>query len=232
MTTNSKFFWYGIVPALFFQLVGAIFYFWIFADSSIVQTLYGATKVLILLWPLLWIWGLKASLPPVSKELSIPKRSQSVGEGILSGLVIGGSILGVFFLFQDFFSTFAPQIEAKISDFGIGEHYLLFSIFLSLTHSLLEEYYWRWFVFRGLMEKFSALKSGIMGSIAFGLHHFVVLLQFCEWQWALLLTFGVMVGGAFWCFLYACTRSLLGSWISHIAADAALMYAGYILVFS
>ena len=50
------------------------------------------------------------------------------------------------------FAAAAELIRDKIAGFGIDSvwKYALLAVFYSLFHSLLEEYYWRWFVFRQL----------------------------------------------------------------------------------
>ena len=144
---------------------------------------------------------------------------------------MGSLVLGVFFLYQEVFQTFTPKLQERAEALNFLDYYIPFAIFLSVVHALIEEYYWRWFIFRGLMLKFSPLLAGILGSIAFASHHYVVLSQFLPWP--LVLLFGTTVGlaGAFWCWLYFQTNSLLGSWISHMIVDAAVMTVGYCLLF-
>ena len=47
-------FYFGVIPGLFFQLIGAFLYFVLFADRLFSQQLYTGTKILILIWPLAW----------------------------------------------------------------------------------------------------------------------------------------------------------------------------------
>jgi len=100
-----------------------------------------------------------------------------------------------------------------------------------LAHSLLEEYYWRWFVFGRLAR---LLKKRwvpyVLASLGFAGHHYIVLGAFLPiWSAALL---GSCVGlmGVVWCWLYRRQGSLAGCWISHLMADAAIVYVGYDLI--
>jgi len=107
----------------------------------------------------------------------------------------------------------------------------LFSILFCLFHALLEEYYWRWFVFGGLLKYFSPILAGIIASIGFGLHHFIVLAQYFPFWITLLLGIAVIGGGLFWCLLYYKTKTILGNWLSHIFVDAVIMGIGYVMLF-
>ncbi|MDB4350982.1 CPBP family intramembrane metalloprotease, partial [Verrucomicrobia bacterium] len=99
-------------------------------------------------------------------------------------------------------------------------------------HSLLEEYYWRWFVF-GNLHRFLNSKSlayGV-GALGFASHHIVVTTQFFDGPigWIYGLTVGV--AGAIWSWLMVRHQSLIGAWVSHIIVDITLMSVGYYLIF-
>ena len=103
---------------------------------------------------------------------------------------------------------------------------------LCLAHSLLEEYYWRWFVFGQLYKNWSLSLAILVSSVGFMAHHVVLLATFFGWGSPLtyLFSFGVAIGGAFWAWLYASSRSLLGPWLSHMLVDVAIFLIGYDLV--
>ncbi|PIQ77181.1 hypothetical protein COV82_05840 [Candidatus Peregrinibacteria bacterium CG11_big_fil_rev_8_21_14_0_20_46_8] len=227
MTKENKLIYFGVFPGLVFQLIGAILYFVIFAESGFAQAIYSATKILILIWPLVWWMGVGL----LWRMHARPERAVSFGYGLLAGIAIALLMLSTFFLFQDFFAQFAPQFLQKAQELNFLEHYILFAVFLSLAHSLIEEYYWRWFIFRGLMLKFQPVTAALIGSIAFASHHFIVLSQFFPFWITMLFGTAIIGIGLFWCWLYYKTKSLLGPWISHIFADVAIMIAGYFLLF-
>ena len=105
-------------------------------------------------------------------------------------------------------------------------------MFYSLFHSLLEEYYWRWFVFRQLRRLVPLWPAIVVSALGFMGHHVIVLSEFFkEAPWlAWLFSSAVAVGGVFWAWLYERTGSLFGPWLSHLLIDAGIFWVGYDLV--
>ena len=105
---------------------------------------------------------------------------------------------------------------------------------LSVLHSFLEEYYWRWFVHAGLRDRLPWAAAITLSSVAFAAHHVVVLDVYFPgrfWTATVPFSLGVMVGGAIWAWGYDRTGSLAGPWAAHIGADIGLMAVGYDLLY-
>lgn len=221
MKNQNRLFYFGILPALGFQMLGAALYFlW---DSSYSEGIYALTKLTLVLWPLLWLKSFR-------KIVSVKKRSAALSLGLVSGLLMAGLILGAYALGL---SPNGEAIAMKMASFSLSspQLYILFALFLSLLHSLLEEYYWRWFVFNGLQIKFSWTWAAIIGSAAFAGHHYFILSEFFPLWLTLILGTGVGVGGFIWCWIYKKTGSLWSVYLSHVCVDAALMGIGYVILF-
>jgi hypothetical protein len=126
------------------------------------------------------------------------------------------------------------QIRRKVLAFGLRTpaQFAAVGIFYSVFHSLLEEYYWRWFVFGRLRRLLPIGRAIFLASLAFAAHHGIVLGNyfggFSPVTW--LLTFGVALGGAAWCEIYRRSGSLLGPWLSHAMVDAAIFAVGFAMV--
>jgi membrane protease YdiL (CAAX protease family) len=128
----------------------------------------------------------------------------------------------------------AAAIHTKVSEFGIDTawEYALLAGFYSLAHSLLEEYYWRWFVFGQLRGLSRPLPAVAVSAAAFAGHHVIVLSAYFG-GWTLgtaLLSAAVGAGGIFWAWLYERSGSLLGPWLSHLLIDAGIFWIGYELL--
>ena len=123
------------------------------------------------------------------------------------------------------------EIRNKVIELGVDSFagYLILGVFYCLVHSLLEEYYWRWFVFGRLRRYVPIGWAILLSSIAFAAHHVVLLTTYFGWfsPWAWLFSVSVVVGGAFWAWLYQRSGSLYGPWISHLLIDAAIFLIGY-----
>ena len=72
------------------------------------------------------------------------------------------------------------MIRLKIEEFSAAApaRYVVLAAFLAVVHSLLEEYYWRWFVFGRLRRLVSSPAAILISSLAFMAHHVVVLGRF------------------------------------------------------
>ncbi len=99
-----------------------------------------------------------------------------------------------------------------------------------LAHSLLEEYYWRWFVFGQLRRLTTFLPAAVVSSLAFMAHHVVILaVYFPDYFVVAVLPFslGIAVGGFVWAWLYERNGSVYAPWLSHLLVDAAIFVIGW-----
>lgn len=233
--TRHQFLLFAIIPALFFNGIASIFYFVLFAEIGFANMLYGSSKLLLLLWPMLWLLFLRQK----NREeffpsfFSLGNAKKAILYGVVSGVSIFSAGISIFFFFENFFQSFTSEITAKTMQMGLISplFYLLFSGIICILHSLFEEFYWRYFVFHGLRLRFGIFSSALLSSIGFSLHHFVILSQYFPLPLTVALGTAVGVGGFFWCILTAYTKTFLGNWISHIFVDVGIFGIGYILMF-
>jgi membrane protease YdiL (CAAX protease family) len=207
-------------------------YFSFFAgDAASVRWTMAVCKVLQFSFPVLWVWGVKRE-----RVRLFVWGLRGVREGFFFGLIVlaGMLILYYAYLRSSAYLTETPRlIQAKLEEVGAvtPAKFWLMALFIALLHALLEEYYWRWFVFgrlRGLMPLPLALA---VGSIAFAAHHVLVVNAFLRpehfWIATVPLASAVAAGGAVWAWIYHRTGSLGGPWLSHFLVDAGLMWIGF-----
>ncbi len=222
-----------VLLAMFFPTLGAWYYFVHLEGSALARPAYIASKVVQFTIPLLWIvWTRRKPRALLDKR--------GIAAGLLSGLVMGATLLLIWYWrVQD--TTVAqiavPKIQAKLADFRIETPlgYLGMALALSCLHSLLEEFYWRWFVYQRLRVYLPSTVAAVIGSVAFASHHVIVLASFVPvelfWSHAAPAAAAVGVGGLLWCALLERYGSLSGAWLSHMLVDLALMAAGAIMLF-
>lgn len=210
------------------------------------QVVYTAGKLVQLVLPVAYYLALARRSPSagVGPARSSPERmpltvSQATTLGVAFGLFVASLIELLYLAWlagSPLFAAAATHIRAKTVEFGCDTPvtFVAFTVFLSLAHSLLEEYYWRWFVFGGLRAAWPFWPAALLGSLAFAGHHVVVLAVYFPsafWTTVLPFSLGVAIGGVVWCWLYERSGSLVGPWLSHVVIDAALMAVGYHLLF-
>jgi len=149
---NHNWLWCGVLFALVYPSIITWGYFVLASKYSTgtQQGVYLAVKVFQFVFPILW----------VRFVLQEPLRTGRVSrQGLLLGAVFSLLVVGAGWLLFDYllrdlvvFNRASGLIREKIRGFGIHSFwaYVVLAGFYSLCHSLLEEYYWRWFVFRHL----------------------------------------------------------------------------------
>jgi membrane protease YdiL (CAAX protease family) len=196
------------------------------------QSIYLVLKAIQFGFPV--VWAFVALREPLQIG-QLSTRGLVLGATFSVNVVVAGWLLYDLVLSDTrAFKVAAPKIHEKIVQFGIDEpwKYALLAAFYSLVHSWLEEYYWRWFVFRQLRGLMRLWPSILLSALAFMGHHVVVLSQFFNEQlWlAWLFASAVAVGGVFWAWLYERSGSLYSTWLSHLIIDAGIFWVGYDLV--
>ncbi len=216
----------AIAPALLFQFFGSILYFEIFPEASVAKVIYLLLKVLMVGWPLLW---LKAYLS--RRQIKKVSWCPAVKAGVVATIIILVSIYVGFRLFQSELDDSVDLILAELIDWGVLDYFWLFTLGISLLHSLLEEYYWRWFVFGSLRLKLSFISATLISALAFAGHHYILLHQFFDWPITMMFGTLVGVGGFIWAWLYERTGRLTVVWLSHAMADAIILILIHNFVF-
>jgi hypothetical protein len=202
--------------------------------NPLMAAAYSGSKVLQFGLPVVWLALTdRAALRP--GRLSF----RGVGLGLAFGVAVATLAFGLYYGWlaeSPLFAGVPARIRAKVGEFGAATPagFLLLAGFLAIFHSLLEEYYWRWFVYGRLRRHVPLSAALLLAALAFMGHHIVVLgVYFPGWFWPAVLPFslGIAVGGVVWAWLYERTGSLVGPWLSHLIVDAAVMAIGYDLVF-
>lgn len=202
--------------------------------SRWVQAAYAASKVVLLLLPLLAVRLLDGSWPRPAGP-----TTQGMLPALAFALIVAAGIFGLYFaLLRDasLFSGTSERLRHKLTEFGLTTplRFAAFAAFVSLAHALLEEYYWRWFVFGGLRRLLPLAPALLLSGLAFLGNHVVILGVFFPDRFltaALPLSLGVGVGGVVWAWIYDRYGSLYACWLSHAVIDVALFVVGYDLLF-
>jgi membrane protease YdiL (CAAX protease family) len=168
-------------------------------------------------------------------------RPQFKWRGLLVGGLLGVAIVAAMFTAYHLwlrpsgaFDAAAEEIREKVKGFGIDStaKFAALGVFYAAVHSLLEEYYWRWFVFAQLRRVMEVGPAIAISAVGFMAHHVIVLSVFFGWGsfLSLFLSLNVAVGGILWAWLFDRSRSLYGPWLSHAVVDAGIFLVGYEIV--
>jgi membrane protease YdiL (CAAX protease family) len=224
--TSTKYY-FLLLTACLMPFLASIVYFFILDGSFWAKWVYLAVKIFIFLLPV-FVLG-------ISKIKKFPKGLKPDIKDISCGLLSALFIFAVFYVFLhtplwQFIEVGKTAVISKVNNFNIGQHFLLYSLVISFIHSLLEEYYWRWFIFGGIKNIFPSFTAHILAAAVFSLHHFVVCIYYFPLITAAVLTFIVFCGGMLFSILYSRKGLLPGAWIAHVAADICIFYSGFLLL--
>lgn len=224
----------AIVFALIFPTLMTWVYFIGLAKSpgGLQLAASGIGKVVQFGFPIFWV--------VVGQRQRLP-RPRFQRDGLLIGGLFGLTVVATMFSAYHFwlkdnpdFSAGAQQIREKVAGLNIdsSEKFAVLSLFYAVIHSLMEEYYWRWFVFAQIRRVAPLGAAIVISSLGFMAHHVLVLSVYFGWGTFLSLFFslGVAIGGVAWSWLYHHSRSLFGPWLSHALVDAGIFALGYELL--
>jgi membrane protease YdiL (CAAX protease family) len=202
--------------------------------NPVIQVIYIFGKALQIALPILFVFATTGKIP----RPGLPNR-RGIELGVAFGMLVALGAVALYYIFLRDTSVFREspvKIKAKLDEFGLNSPlgFALFAVGITIPHSLLEEYYWRWFVFGQLRTLVSLPIAISLSSIAFGAFHIFQLNAFLPGHFfTAVLPFAACtaLGGAIWTWLYHRTGSIYAPWLSHLIVDASLFVIGYDLFF-
>lgn len=198
------------------------------------QIAYLASKLIQFSFPVVYLgWCEPSRLRPAWPHF------RGLIPSMLFGLLVAFAIFLLYhFLVHDWLLTVGTveSLHSKVVEFNAGTpgKFLIFAGYITIIHSLLEEYYWRWFVFSRLRRQMSWTWSAALSSLAFMAHHVIVLHVYLPGRFleaVVPFSLCIAAGGAVWAWLYERNGSIYSPWLSHMIVDAAIMTMGYDLLF-
>jgi membrane protease YdiL (CAAX protease family) len=234
-----------------FPTGAALIYFVLLLDHPGAPVAYAASKVVQFLLPAAALYSVLAArrrqraleaVTPRGTTVGDDSRPGAAGPPMLAGLAAGillstGALVTRLLLSADpALGDLAGAVALRIASYSLSEpaRYVAFALFLSLAHSALEEYYWRWFLLGGLIQRGIAKSRAILvSSLAFTAHHVVVVAGYVprdRWPLVVLGSAGVLVAGLVWSWLFLRWRSVRSPWVSHVLVDLTVLALGWELV--
>ncbi len=139
---------------------------------------------------------------------------------VLSVAMVVGSLSGVIIYNLWYFMALENvNIDVSLTKYGLaGLSWYLFMIYFSTANPLLEELFWRRFLYKKDI-------SPLLLNVAFAGYHVLVLHLFINWLW-IFLAFLLLVATAWtWQYLYNSLNGLAAPWLSHTIANTSIVLA-------
>ncbi len=149
---------------------------------------------------------------------------------LMLGIGIYALIVGGYFLFS-LIIDFSPIVGALSENAGVGKgNFALVALYISFVNSLLEEFFFRGFVFLNLKKLGSRGCAYGISALAFAAYHVSMMIGwFPFWVFGLVML-GLVIGGVIFNFLDEKQGTIYSSWLTHMFANFAINTIGFLLM--
>jgi membrane protease YdiL (CAAX protease family) len=196
------------------------------------QAIYAACKLWIALLPLAWRLRVERRAPSLS-PLPRGARVRGLAAGLGLGLALSALVLGAHAAFGPMLldAQRLAEIEREVG-LSTPARYVLFSAYIILVNSLLEEYVWRWFVLAQCTTLAGPARAVPLSALFFTLHHALAFAVQMEPPLAALSTLAVLTAGCLWSWCYRTYGSIWPAYTSHALVDLAALWIGWRILFA
>ena len=198
-------------------------------EGPVGQGIYAAAKLWLFIFPAAWYLLVERGRLSFS-----PARKGGWGMAVLTGVGISAVIVLAGWLAAMFGLVDPALMRAEAEENGIGAWpaYLGLAVYATLINALIEEYVYRWFIFRQWAQITSARIAVVLAAVCFTIHHVIALKVQFGWTATILGSLGVFIGGLVWSWMYARYRSIWPCYVSHAIVDVAVFGVGAWLIFA
>lgn len=109
------------------------------------------------------------------------------------------------------------------------DNFVFVAIYISLINSLLEEFFFRGFIFLNLKRFISRKFAYIISAFAFASYHVAIMANWFNPALFLLAMTGLFIGGLIFNYLNDKSSNIYGSWLVHMMANFAINTVGFIM---
>ncbi len=190
---------------------------WLAEPNYLISSIYKIIFISPVIYRLLFY---KSSLKQsITENFSFLLFKKYLKKTILVGIVLSLIYFSAYLIFKNFLdlSIIVENLNksAKISAGNI----LLIGFFIVIFNSLLEEFFWRGFMFKELRSNFNSFLSHLLSGIGFSLHHMIFYFSwFSIWLFGIV-TIGLIFYAIIMNFIFEKTKDLFSCWLVHAFVD-------------
>ncbi|MDP3698839.1 MAG: type II CAAX endopeptidase family protein [Nanoarchaeota archaeon] len=197
----------------------------IFASRNLLphSYLFSSLYKLVFLYPLFHriIFEKKSFIKSLSEHFSWRTFRVSLRKTALFGLLVGLTYYLAYLFFKHNFTTQTIIQNLQESATINTNNLLMIGIYIIFVNSLLEEYFWRGFLFEKLIKNSKPIFAYLITGIAFSFHHLVFYFTWFTWPFLLLATFGLVSFALLMNYIFQKYHDLFSCWLIHLCADTA-----------
>ena len=167
--------------------------------------------------------ALRALLRLFRPEKRALRRAGLLGLGVLAVILGGYFTLGRFFDLSAITGALGENVGVT------GGNFLLVAIYISFVNSLLEEFFFRGFLFLGLLDGAPQWLAHGYSAGLFALYHIAMMLGWGSPALIGLILAALFAGGLIFNRLNKASRCIWPSWLVHLCANLAINTIGFVL---
>lgn len=182
--------------------------------------------ILFLINPLIFIW--------VDRSISIKEyfKISSKKQFLISlGLGIGVYIiiLGAYFTLKNFINLDNIR-DILLDSLNVDKNNFVFvALYISFFNSLLEEFFFRGFIFLSLLKTKGRCKAYIISALAFAIYHVAIMANWFNLILFFVALSGLFIGALIFNYLNEKNKNIYNSWLVHMFANFAINTVGFIM---
>lgn len=157
------------------------------------------------------------------------KSKRDLFYSISLGLVVYFGILAVYFLIKNFINL-DNIIEVLDKSVKVNKNnFLWIALYISFVNSLLEEFFFRGFIFLNLKKVSNRKFAYIISAFAFSIYHVAIMANWFNPAIFLLVITGLFISGIIFNYLNEKNENIYNSWIVHMMANFSINTIGFIM---
>ena len=163
----------------------------------------------------------------VSENFSTANCRKNFPLTISVGGILTLIYLSSFFLFRDYLDLdgIASKLQSAVS---LNINNLIFiGLYIVLINSLLEEFFWRGFIFVKLEQVMKSWQAHAISGLAFSLHHIMFYYSWFDSTIFLLVTLGLVGYAIIMNFVFKKCRDLFSCWLVHVMVDVVQIFIAF-----
>lgn len=151
----------------------------------------------------------------------------------ISALVLGASIymliIGAYFILTTYIDlSQIRELVYKSNDINKNNFFYI-AIYISFLNSLLEEFFFRGFLFLSLNNTTTTTTAYFLSSLAFAAYHIGIMADWANPLIFFLALFALFAAGLIFDYLNEKSKNIYNSWLVHMFANFALNTIGFII---
>lgn len=163
-------------------------------------------------------------------DVLLPLSKNSILIGVVSGLIC----LIVIYSFVSVFQSSVldiPKLQQLLVEWDFsGKKVILLVLVLALINPILEEFYWREFMYVQILSRMGNVRAIMITSIFYSLYHLIVVMEIFSFPFNILAVIPVFLAGIMWGIFRFKLKAIFAPIISHCLADIGIMLVYWYII--